>query len=249
MDWAYASGKRDHAMDTRLQEAQVAMLKDLAANGPTEHERRRAKILLMYHAGKTTREIAEAVGLSTGRVAYWRREFLKRGMNIFSSVDETPSAPAAPTSSPATESPKEMKTASPKAAKPKAAKPKAAKPKAAKPKAAKSKAAKPKAAKTKKVERPKAAPLSGGGLKKAEKVVVGVAGVLGKKAIRQLDALTSQESFQEFVAYVQKQRKKLMKQLDARDLKKKQIKFLRRQLKELEAQIAKAEKLLQKLED
>ncbi len=272
-------------MDRLLQDAQVAALEELAANGPTEHVRRRARILLMYHAGKTTREIAESVGLTTGRVAYWRREFRKRGMDIFPSPEGAPKPESAPS---VTESPKAMKktaakpkaakpkaakakkaakpkAAGPKAAKPKAAKPKAAKPKAAKakaakpkaakakkaakPKAAKSKAAKPKAAKVKKTAKPKAAPLSGGLLRKAEKVVMGVADVLGKKAIKQLDAITSQESFQEFVAYVRKQRKKVLKQLDAKGLKKKQIKFLRKQLKELEAQIAKAEKLLQKLED
>ena len=242
-------------MDTLLQEEQVAALEELAANGPTQHVRRRAKILLMYHAGQSTREIAGAVGLTPGRVAYWRREFRKRGMDIFPSPEGAPKPEPEPAPS-VTESPKVMKkTASkPKTAKPKAAKPKTAKPKAAKPKASKSKAAKPKAskskaAKPKKVAQPKTVPLAGGLLKKAEKVVMGVADVLGKKAIKQLDAVTSQESFQEFVTYVRKQRKKLAKKLDAQDLKKKQIKFLRSQLKELEAQIAKAEKLLQKLEE
>jgi hypothetical protein len=236
-------------MDRLLQDAQVAALEELAANGPTEHVRRRARILLMYHAGKTTREIAETVGLTTGRVAYWRREFLKRGMDIFPSAGEASPAPASQTTLSDTEAPKAMKTPSPEAKAVKTKKAAKAK-KAAKPKAAKAKkAAKPKAAKTKKAAKPKVAPLTGGLLRKAEKVVTGVAGVLGKKAIKRLDAITSQENFQEFVAYVRKQRKKLLKKLDAKGLKKKQIKFLRSQLKELEAQIAKAEKLLQKLED
>ena len=215
----------EREMDTLLQADQVAELNKLAAEGPTEHVRRRARILLMYHDGKTTREIAEAVGITPGRVSYWRREFLKRGMDIFSPGGSTSAAP---------------KAAESKAAKPKAAKPKAGKPKAAKPKAAKSKSAK------KQAKEP--VPLSDGLVKKAEKVVVGVAGILGTKARKQLDAITSQESFQEFVAYVRKQRKKLLKKLDAEGLKKKQIRFLRAQLKELEAQIAKAEKLLRKLE-
>ena len=48
----------------------------------------RAQILLLYQAKKGTAKIAEVVGLSERTVQHWRREFLKRGMDIFPVIDE-----------------------------------------------------------------------------------------------------------------------------------------------------------------
>lgn len=44
---------------------------------------RRATVLLGYDDGLTTREVARRAGLSPGRARYWRREFLRRGMEVF----------------------------------------------------------------------------------------------------------------------------------------------------------------------
>lgn len=57
------------------------------ATGNTENSiRRRARVVLGYDAGRETGEIAAAVGLSTGRVRYWRRAFMEKGMDIFPGV-------------------------------------------------------------------------------------------------------------------------------------------------------------------
>lgn len=49
----------------------------------SETLRRRAQILLLYDKGKSTREVAQAVGISPRRTRYWRRQFQLKGMMIF----------------------------------------------------------------------------------------------------------------------------------------------------------------------
>lgn len=69
-----------------LQPDQIPLLKKLAKKAVSDSEQRRARILLLYNAGKDTRQISETVGLAPRSVRFWRREFLKRGMDIFSST-------------------------------------------------------------------------------------------------------------------------------------------------------------------
>ncbi len=58
----------------------LAQLRDCAANSKLA---RRAQILLMADEAMTTAAIAEATAVSAGQVRYWRREWEKRGMDIF----------------------------------------------------------------------------------------------------------------------------------------------------------------------
>jgi CHAD domain-containing protein len=71
-----------------LQPDQIHLLKKLAKKAASDSEQRRARILLLYNAGKDTRQISETVGLAPRSVRFWRREFLKRGMEIFSTSTE-----------------------------------------------------------------------------------------------------------------------------------------------------------------
>jgi len=66
---------------------QRALLEKVADTSPIPAEQRRAQILLLYHASNETHQIVEIVGLSERTVQHWRREFLKRGMDIFSTID------------------------------------------------------------------------------------------------------------------------------------------------------------------
>jgi CHAD domain-containing protein len=72
--------------DQLLSPEQISPLNELAANADPIALQRRAQILLLYNEGKDTSEIAERVGLSARSVQHWRREFLKRGMDIFPGV-------------------------------------------------------------------------------------------------------------------------------------------------------------------
>jgi CHAD domain-containing protein len=74
--------------DLQLQKNQIPLLEELAKNAESETERRRARILLLYNNGNSTSGIAEQVGISTRSVRFWRREFLTRGMEIFSISEE-----------------------------------------------------------------------------------------------------------------------------------------------------------------
>ena len=53
---------------------------------------RRAQLLLLYDDGLQTKEVAQQVGLSPGRVRYWRRQYQNKGMDIFSSSIQDKSA-------------------------------------------------------------------------------------------------------------------------------------------------------------
>jgi polyphosphate kinase len=59
-------------------------IESLARQDVHETDWRRARILLLYHEGRSTREIAQALAMSEARVRHWRREFLVRGVDIFS---------------------------------------------------------------------------------------------------------------------------------------------------------------------
>jgi CHAD domain-containing protein/transposase-like protein len=56
---------------------------------------RRARLLLLYDQGLATRQVASQVGLSAGRVRYWRRAYQRRGLGVFRSLASLPQAPAA----------------------------------------------------------------------------------------------------------------------------------------------------------
>ncbi len=86
-------------MSDLLQPHEVRQLVHVAADGGNAPVRRRARLLLLYHQGKPTAEVAREVGLSTASVLRWRRLFREKGMAVF--PDGV--APAAPEAPPATE--------------------------------------------------------------------------------------------------------------------------------------------------
>jgi len=86
--FANASGKIDSMAGQLLSSKQTSLLKKIAEKNISLPLKHRAQILLLYHTGKGTAEIAEKVGLSMRTVQHWRREFLQRGMDIFSVIDE-----------------------------------------------------------------------------------------------------------------------------------------------------------------
>ena len=73
-------------------------LEALALTSPNPALRRRASILLNYNEGQATRQVAEHVSMSHGRTRYWRRQFLMRGMEIFTSRRRTAIPQASPDS-------------------------------------------------------------------------------------------------------------------------------------------------------
>jgi CHAD domain-containing protein len=66
-----------------LDAQQKAEIQEIARKGLDPALRRRALILLVYDQGQPTRQVAQEVGMSRGRVRYWRRQFQARGMEIF----------------------------------------------------------------------------------------------------------------------------------------------------------------------
>ncbi|GIV59135.1 MAG: hypothetical protein KatS3mg043_0224 [Rhodothermaceae bacterium] len=210
-------------MSALLQPEQVIALETMAREASDEALRRRARLLLLYHEGRPTREVAAAVGLSPSRANYWRREFRRRGMDVFPQTDAVPLKPAAPPAPPASRK-------------------RAPKTPAAEAEASLVDRVTDAIAETVPVLLPKKL------RKKAEKLAGEVRDILGKKAARAIEEIRTEESFRAFVDFVQKQGAQIREKLEAEDLKKKQIKFLRKQLKKLEAQIERAEKLLQKME-
>ena len=71
------------AMSELLQTQQIETLERMAAQSRNTAVRRRARVLLLYQRGQSTRAIADTVGLSPNRVRHWRRQFLSKGMGIF----------------------------------------------------------------------------------------------------------------------------------------------------------------------
>lgn len=68
---------------------QIPLLKGLSKKPNSLTLQRRARILLLYNEGQDTRQISQTVGISPRSVRFWRREFLNRGMEIFSATTET----------------------------------------------------------------------------------------------------------------------------------------------------------------
>lgn len=62
---------------------QIDRLAAIAATGENRSVQQRAQLLLGYQEGKPTAEISAEIGLSPSRVRHWRREFRKRGFDIF----------------------------------------------------------------------------------------------------------------------------------------------------------------------
>jgi CHAD domain-containing protein len=69
-----------------LELKQRRQLEAFTAGEFPEPERRHAQILILYDDGLPTREIAATVGLSKGRVRYWRRQCQLHGLTIFRSI-------------------------------------------------------------------------------------------------------------------------------------------------------------------
>jgi CHAD domain-containing protein len=69
-------------MSHSLTEEQRAIVAYYRDHG-TESESRRAQIILMHLEDASTQHIAAAVSLSTSQVRHWRREWEKRGIDIF----------------------------------------------------------------------------------------------------------------------------------------------------------------------
>jgi CHAD domain-containing protein len=80
-----------------LDDQQKAEIQEIALKGLDPALRRRALILLVYDQGQPTRQVAQEVGMSRGRVRYWRRQFWARGMEIFTPRRSKPALQAPPT--------------------------------------------------------------------------------------------------------------------------------------------------------
>jgi CHAD domain-containing protein len=69
-----------------LELKQRRQLEAFIAGDFPEPERRHAHILVLYDDGLPTREVAATVGLSKGRVRYWRRQYQLHSLTIFHSI-------------------------------------------------------------------------------------------------------------------------------------------------------------------
>jgi CHAD domain-containing protein len=76
-------------IETHLTPEQERLLEAMLAAGVPECLARRAAILLRYNQGENTAQIAQEIGLSRGRVRFWRRQYVLRGLDIFPSGLET----------------------------------------------------------------------------------------------------------------------------------------------------------------
>jgi CHAD domain-containing protein len=65
---------------------QISQLEAINQGEFPDSERKRARIIILYDGGKLTRDIADTVGLSKGRVRYWRHQYQLHGMAIFPSL-------------------------------------------------------------------------------------------------------------------------------------------------------------------
>ncbi len=77
-------------MHALLDPRQVPFLTALARDGAAQAIRRRARLLLLYDEGRSTADVAQSVGLSPGRVRYWRRQFQRHGLRVFPNTDTLP---------------------------------------------------------------------------------------------------------------------------------------------------------------
>jgi CHAD domain-containing protein/transposase len=69
-----------------LTEDQKIFLEGLAKSDPSP-VMHRAMLILAYGEGKPTMQAAQQAGISRGRARHWKRQFLSRGMAIFTSED------------------------------------------------------------------------------------------------------------------------------------------------------------------
>lgn len=74
---------------THLSPEQKQLLEAMLIPGVPVPLARRVLILLRYNQGETTAQIAQETGLSRGRVRFWRRQYVLRGMDIFPPEIET----------------------------------------------------------------------------------------------------------------------------------------------------------------
>ena len=82
-----------------LNPTQRQCLEALSRDGQTDTLRRCAQIVLLYDDGQPTRQVAQAVGRSRGRVRYWYRQFRDRGMTMFPAVPPVAMSAAADSTS------------------------------------------------------------------------------------------------------------------------------------------------------
>ena len=71
-----------------LSPEQIPLLKSIAEKDESLPLKRRAQILLLYHTGQATHQIAESVGLSERSIQRCRKDFIERGMDMFSDVQD-----------------------------------------------------------------------------------------------------------------------------------------------------------------
>ena len=91
-----------------LNPTQRQCLEALSRDGQVDTLRRLAQIVLLYDDGQPTRQVAQAVGRSPGRVRYWHRQFRDRGMAMFPAVP--PEALSAAAHSTSTSKPRTRQT-------------------------------------------------------------------------------------------------------------------------------------------
>jgi CHAD domain-containing protein len=82
------SKRRMDDSDQLLDPQQHLIIRYIADQSKLEKLRRRARLLIAYHEGQSTRSAAVQAGLSPGRVRFWRRQFKWRGMDIFPDAEK-----------------------------------------------------------------------------------------------------------------------------------------------------------------
>ncbi len=76
-------------VETHLSSEQKRRLEAMLIPGVPVPLARRVLIMLRYNQGERTAQIAQETGLSRGRVRFWRRQYVLRGMDIFPPGIET----------------------------------------------------------------------------------------------------------------------------------------------------------------
>jgi CHAD domain-containing protein len=95
-----------------LDPQQQLIIRYIAENSALEKLRRRARLLIAYHEGQTSRSAAAQAGLSPGRVRFWRRQFKWRGMDIFPDVEKDQATAGTPGERPESNPNEETRTGS-----------------------------------------------------------------------------------------------------------------------------------------
>lgn len=207
-------------MSDLLAPRHVAALEEIVAHSTNAAHQRRARLLLLYHEGKATVEVAEAVGLTPATVRRWRRAYINQGMAIF--------PPDTPAATPGEEDQPDQVVSLPQNGTVEKVK---ATPVPASPKKSKKKTPKPKKKKT-----------PANDLKKLKSVLQKV---LGKKAMPR--KLKGASAFAKVSSQLEKRTKAMKKQLKKSRGKGKKAKKLQKKLKGLDKQLKKARKLIKKI--